>query len=427
MRQTVRAPSLDKASWLNHPPLSKKELLGKIVLLDFFTYCCMNCLNILPDLKSLEDEFNDELLVIGVHSGKHLHEKEDKAIIEALKRYKIEHCVINDADMKLWDTYGIKAWPSLVLIDPQGYIVAQYQGEGHLHELRSDIKSLISEHELSSKTFEPKREKEESQILRYPQKVLASQKYLFIAHTDEVLVCSYEGEILHKIIDIVEPQGLVYLDETLYVASRAGNCIVKVTEGFSNSSVWLDGLRNLYDLETDGTVLYVALAGAHQIKVYDLNTKQEILSIGQENSESLNDGAFKEAILAQPTGISLLADELWFVDSESSSLRHAAYGEVKSLVYDSDELQHPLDLCVGQYGDGCGGGRIFIADSYNNRVKVYNPQTDEVMTLIEGLDEPSGIDKKSCRLYVCNTNKHEIIIFDLSQMKRTVLELKENN
>ena len=113
----VRAPSLENSNWLNHTPLSKKDLKGKIVLLDFFTYCCMNCLNVLPDLRDLEKEFADKLLVIGVHSGKHEHEKETDAIKEAMQRYKIDHIVINDFDMKLWDAFGIKAWPTLVLID----------------------------------------------------------------------------------------------------------------------------------------------------------------------------------------------------------------------------------------------------------------------------------------------------------------------
>ena len=425
MKQTVRAPSLENSNWLNHFPLSKDDLIGKIVLLDFFTYCCMNCLNVLPDLKRLEEEFKDELLVIGIHSGKHPHEKEEASIIDAMQRYKIEHCVINDADLSLWDSFGIKAWPSLVLIDPEGYIVSHYQGEGHLQELKSDIKTLVKTHELNHEIFEIEKKKDSRSIVQYPQKVLASEKYLFISQLDEVLVCSYEGEVLHKVLDVSAPQAMVYIKEKLYIASCSDRCIIEVSENFSEKKIWLNNLRNPNGLETDGKFLYVSLAGAHQIKAYDLQTKEEVLIIGQENSESLHDGTYKEAVLAQTGGISFLDKELWFVDSESSSLRSAAYGEVKSFIFDNDELQHPLDLSAGIYGDGCGGGRIFIVDSYNNAIKVYNPQTNEVMTLIEGLNEPSGISKKACKLYICNTNAHEIIIFDLSQMQRTRLTLKE--
>jgi len=425
MKQTVRAPSLESSHWLNHAPLSKNDLSGKIVLLDFFTYCCINCLNVLPDLNHLEKEFKDELLVIGIHAGKHSHEKQDACIIDAMQRYMIEHCMINDADLRLWDAYGIKAWPSLVVIDPQGYVVSHYQGEGHLEALRSDIQTLIKKHELDHKTFEIEKRKENRSLVQYPQKILASQNYLFISHKDEVLVCSFEGEILHKVSDLSEPQAMVYINEKLYIASSSGGCIIEVSEDFSQKHIWLDKLRNPYGLETYGGFLYVSLAGSHQIKAYDLRTKEEVLIIGQENSESLHDGPYGKAVLAQTGGISFLDKELWFVDSESSSLRSAAYGEVNSFIFDNEELQHPLDLSAGIYGDGCGGGRIFIVDSYNNAIKVYNPQTNEVMTLIEGLDEPSGISKKACKLYICNTNAHEIIVFDLSQMQKTILALKE--
>jgi len=425
MRQTVHSLSLENASWLNHAPLSKKDLLGKIVLLDFFTYCCMNCLNVLAELKTLEKEFGSDLIVIGVHSGKHPHEKEDSTILEAMRRHKIGHCMINDADLRLWEGYGIKAWPTLVLIDPQGYVAAQYKGEGHTKELRRDIRSLIAKHELSNKTFEPECIRDEKRLLKYPQKVLASDEYLFIAHQDEVLVCSYGGDILYKVSDLTDPQGMLYFGERLYIASCEGKCIVEVSESFKQKDVWLDGLRNPYALASDGKSLFVSLAGAHQIKAYDLQTKEELVVIGQENSESLNDGRYQEAVLAQPSGIALLEDELWFVDSESSSLRCAAHGEVRSHIFDCDELQHPLDLCVGIYGDGCGGGRIFIVDSYNNAIKVYDPESKTVMTIIEELSEPSGISKKGCQLFIANTNAHEIVVFDISKMQKTILELRD--
>ena len=422
----VRSPSLEDSDWLNHTPLSKKDLEGKIVLLDFFTYCCMNCINVLPDLKALEEEFQKELLVIGIHSGKHKHEKDEDSIRQALRRYKINHIVINDADMKLWDAYGVKAWPTLVLIDTKGYIISIYQGEGHFKSLRKDIQALLPE-QKAKHNFSPTQYKQVSGLLSFPKKIHISKDYIFISALDEVLVCSFEGEILHKIPNLNEPQGMVYINEVLYIAERQRHCITEVRANFTQSSAFLEGLRNPYDLASDGQNLYVALAGAHQIKAYNLNTKDEVMSIGVENSESMHDANFSESVLAQPSGLSILEDELWFVDSESSSLRCASFNEVHSHIYDNDELQHPLDLTVGKYGDGCGGGRIFICDSYNNKVKVYNPQSKEVITLLEGLVEPSGIDKKACELYICNTNKHEIIIFDLSQMKSRTFNLKERH
>lgn len=424
MRGGVRSVSLEDALWLNRTSLDKAELLGKIVLLDFFTYGCINCLNVLSDLALLEKEFEAELVVIGVHAGKFAHEKEDNAVREAIKRHKIGHAVINDAQHIYKEAYAIKAWPTQVLINPQGYIVKEYRGEGHLGAIREQIKALLYSYTPSKKSFPVKEEEALPSLLHYPQKIAASAEYLFISHKDEVLVCSHEGEILHRLTGLSQPQGMVYIGETLYIASHAGGFITAVSDDFSRQELWLEGLRNPFDLCSDGRLLYVALAGAHQIKGYDLKSKEVSLVIGRENSESLHDGSYAEAVLAQPCAMALLDEELWFVDSESSSLRCAAYGEVTSHLC-NDELQHPMGIAAGLYGEGCGAGRIFISDSYNNALKVYDPLSKELKTLLEDLAEPSGIAKKGCMLYICNTNAHEIIRYDLSSMHASQLILKE--
>ena len=140
---------------------------------------------------------------------------------------------------------------------------------------------------------------------------------------------------------------------------------------------------------------------------------------------------FRGAQLAQPSALSILHDRLWFVDAESSALRyiegeevHTAVGEGLHTFGDSDEgeilLQHPQGVVAGQYGDGCGGGRIFIADTYNDKVKVYNPEDGSMMTLLDTLHEPCGIVKKGCTLYIADTNAHAIIAFDLPTMAQSL-------
>ncbi|MGB6020342.1 MAG: hypothetical protein WBF77_12195, partial [Sulfurimonadaceae bacterium] len=137
--------------------------------------------------------------------------------------------------------------------------------------------------------------------------------------------------------------------------------------------------------------------------------------------------------LAQPSGMALMDDVLYFVDAESSSLRKIENGEVSTLIGeglfsygDSDSgeilLQHPQGVCPGIIGDGCGGGRLFIADTFNNKVKAYYPDDNSMRTLLEGLNEPSGIAKKGCELFIANTNAHEIVVFDLSKMEKRVME-----
>src|SRR6185436_7557571 len=115
--------------WINSRPLTKNDLKGKFVLLDFWTYCCINCMHILPELKKLEHEFPNNLVVIGVHSAKFKTERETDNIREAILRYEIEHPVINDADMSLWEKYEISSWPTIALIDPEGNLVGKAAGE----------------------------------------------------------------------------------------------------------------------------------------------------------------------------------------------------------------------------------------------------------------------------------------------------------
>ena len=146
-RQRVRAPELTGGiGWLNtEKPLSLAALKGKIVLLDFWTYGCINCIHIIPKIKELEAKYGNQLVVIGVHSAKFDNEKDTENIRKIIVRYGVEHPVINDANFKIWDAYAIRAWPGLVLIDPDGYIVGRWFGEGQFLTIESQIVQAIAE------------------------------------------------------------------------------------------------------------------------------------------------------------------------------------------------------------------------------------------------------------------------------------------
>jgi len=128
-RQAAR-PFPQGLHWINTArPIDLAALHGKFVLLDFWTLGCINCMHIIPELHKLEQAWPGELVVIGVHSAKFAREKQSKSIEEAVLRYRIEHPVVNDADFAIWNSYGVQAWPSLVLIDPEGYAVWGHSGE----------------------------------------------------------------------------------------------------------------------------------------------------------------------------------------------------------------------------------------------------------------------------------------------------------
>ena len=123
----VNAPELHTHfGWLNAAKeYSIKDFRGKFVLLDFWTFGCINCQHILPDLKRLEEEYPEELVVIGVHSAKFDAEKSSETLRKAIQKFGIKHPVINDADYNIWRHYAINAWPTIVLIDPDGKIIGK--------------------------------------------------------------------------------------------------------------------------------------------------------------------------------------------------------------------------------------------------------------------------------------------------------------
>ena len=152
----VRAPELTGGNgWFNiDRPLKLSDLRGKIVLLDFWTYCCINCIHIVPELKKLETKYANELVVIGVHSAKFLNEKDSQNIRQAILRYEIEHPVVNDSDFTIWSNYGVRAWPTLALIDPEGYVVAAFSGEGNFENMDAAIGQLVSDYRAKGKLNE---------------------------------------------------------------------------------------------------------------------------------------------------------------------------------------------------------------------------------------------------------------------------------
>ena len=145
----VRASELVGRGWLNTggEQVSLEDLRGKVVLLDFWTFCCINCLHVLDELRPLEEEFADVLVTVGVHSPKFEHEADPDALAAAVERYAIEHPVLDDPELTTWQAYSARAWPTLVVVDPEGYIAAHLSGEGHVAGLYGLVRELVAEHE----------------------------------------------------------------------------------------------------------------------------------------------------------------------------------------------------------------------------------------------------------------------------------------
>ena len=464
--------------WLNvEDPLDLASLRGKVVLLDFWTYGCINCIHIIPDLKRLEAEFPDELVVIGVHSAKFDNEGNTENIREITQRYDLRHPVVNDAEFEVWNSWGARAWPTVALIDPAGNAVGVHAGEGVYQVVQPVISALLTEFDAAGQ-IDPtpiplllEVDLSPDTVLSYPGKVYAdpSSDRLFIADTghhrviatdDFGVVTAVFGSGKEGFEDgrdseasFSSPQGLVADGDTLYVADTNNHAIRSIdlatgavtTLAGTGKQGWppvggpIDQvvLNSPWALELAGEELYVANAGTHQIWTINLTAGTAEPSAGSA-AEGTANGPLLQAELAQPSGLALGSDgTLYFADSESSSIRSAAVAEATGetrLVAGGDEnlfafgdldgigpgarFQHPLG--IADYA-----GTLLIADTYNSKIKSVDPATGEAMTLFgsvqgwsDGLDpqfyEPGGLSVDGDLLWVADTNNHVIRMIDLT-------------
>ncbi|UFS62134.1 redoxin domain-containing protein [Sulfurimonas sp. HSL-3221] len=421
---SVRAPELDHGAWIAGGPLSLRGLRPRAVLLDFFTFGCINCMNNLPMLSRLQARYGDGLQVIGVHSGKFAHEKDVDAVRAAVARLGITYPVLNDPEGALVDQYAVKAWPTMVLVNAEGYIAATFRGEAQ---------GVAIDLALQKLGLLPREGAAESAILkgplRFPEAVLVSGEQTFIANSGGGDVREYNaaGRLVRRFTPFRTPAALALSEGMLYIADRAGGSVCRIDLRSEERTVLFEQLRAPSALLVEAETITIAEAGAHTVTVYDKETLRPLQTYGNR-FEALRDGAGDAAQLAQPMGMTRCDDGiLWFVDAESSALRSIENDHVQTLVgeglftwgdADSDPilLQHPQGITCGRIGDGCGGGRLFIADTYNGKLKVYDPQSGRMMTLMEELNEPTGLCKQGCSLYIAESGAHRVIRYDLSSM-----------
>jgi thiol-disulfide isomerase/thioredoxin len=485
----IAAPDFpEDIEWLNTGrPLTLKDLRGKVVLLDFWTYCCINCMHIIPDLRKLEAKYPADLVVIGVHSAKFNNEKDTANIREAIKRYEIEHPVINDRDFKVWRSYAVRAWPSLMLINPQGRVIGGHSGEG-IYDLFDQvigetIKYFDARGLMDRKSIALTLEKSSQppSLLSYPGKIVADEKNRRLIFSDSnhnrILVASFDGQ-MEAVIGSGEaglrdgpfdaarffrPQG-VCLDpgaSVIYVADTENHSIriadlkkkeVRTLAGTGRQARQhnIEGigvaLNSPWDLLLRGNSLYVAMAGPHQLWSVDIgNARAQVFAgTGREN---ITDGSLKECALAQPSGITTDGRRLYFADSEVSAVRSAgldADGSVETLIgeglfqfgdvdgkYPKARLQHPLG--VAWHDDA-----IYVADTYNHKIKRLNPATKELESfagtgrrgMADGtlataqFNEPSGLCFAGGKMYLADANNHLIRVADLKTRTVTTMVWK---
>jgi sugar lactone lactonase YvrE len=483
----AKGPKLDFAGgidWLNsEKPVAAPDLKGRIVLVDFWTLCCINCLHTLPDLAKLEAKYPGVLVVIGVHTPKFDNEKKTESIRKAVMRYEVKHPVVNDADHKIWKRYGVESWPTLMLFDPEGNYYGELSGEGAYEALDEHIGKLVKKYKDKKLlredplVFQLTKDRSTSPLY-FPGKVLvdARGKRLFIADSTNhrIVITDLDGKRIavagtgaegckdgnFDAATFSDPQGMALGGDTLlYVADRKNHAIraldltqktVHLVAGTGQQDRYgrgqggparKTGLNSPWDLLAHNGKIYIAMAGHHQIWTYD-PASEHVEPFAGNGRETIVDGPLKFASFAQPSGLATDGTNLYVADSETSSIRAVPFdpdGKVTTIVGeglfefgDSDgvgekvRLQHALGVA---YKDG----QLYVADTYNSKIKRIDPDQRRCTTFLgepagwlkgRMFNEPGGVSIAGNKLYVADTNNHRICVVDLTSKTVTPLQLQ---
>ena len=447
-------------------------------------------MHIFPQLRKLERKYASELVVIGVHSAKFPTEKETDSLTAAVRRCELEHPVINDAEFQVWQQYSCRAWPTLMFIDPRGNVIGKHEGELTFEQFDTLLGGMVVEFDelgimqRSPLPTTPPRGPESA--LSFPGKVLADEAggRLFIADTNHnrIVVSSFDGEVRQVIgtgeeafIDgplavsaFNHPQGMAIDGDVLYVADTENHAIRRVDlqaghvvtiAGTGEQGYERNGRReglsyelsSPWDVALHDGVIYIAMAGIHQLWSLDLDTGM-VGPYAGSGREAITDGPLATSALAQPSGITVGNDgssgeRLYFADSETSSIRNCDLspgGSVRTLIglglfefgdVDGEDfrvrLQHPIGIT---HHDGV----LYIADTYNHKIKRVLPKTRSAFTVagtgspghVDGpfaqarFAEPSGLSIANGKMYIADTNNHTIRVADMETSEVATLELE---
>lgn len=432
----------------------------------------------LAQLREIEKEFPDTLVVISVHSPKFTAEQYTDSVRDAVLRYGVTHPVVNDRTMNLFQQYTVKAWPTLIFIDPEGRVIGKHEGEIAPETGKALLQEMIADFAAANLlNYQPvhfARETIATSFLAFPGKIALEPEGQRLAISDSghhrLIISDLQGKVLQVIgtgqpgtkdgslseAEFNRPQGVVFNQDMLYVADTDNHLIRKIDlqrhevstlagtgtqYGFAptptQGAARTVALSSPWDLACAGNKLYIAMAGIHRLYVLHLD-RDEIEPFAGAGPEGLVDGTLEEAFFAQPYGLSLSDDQhvLYVADSETSAIRAVTLTGIQQVttlvgtgLFDFGDvdgigeqalLQHVQGVCVYQ-------DMLYIADTYNNRIKMLNPHTREVRTLAgsgeAGLkdgplleaqfNEPAGLAAGAGKLYVADTNNHAIRVIDL--------------
>jgi DNA-binding beta-propeller fold protein YncE len=434
-------------------------------------------MHMLPRVREIEERFGDDLVVIGVHAGKFAAERRTQRIQHAMQRLGVAHPVVNDRQFRVWRAYGVQAWPTIVIVSPDGQVLATRAGEFATEEIAGIIARALAAY---SKEGLVDRSRPRPTFIGWPEppgpfafptRVLRSNSHLYVSDSghnrvvelrllegracpatgpvaivERVFGCGepglVDGALQHTCFH--EPQGLALRGWHLFVADRANHAVrsIDLNEG-SVATVAGTGdlgsgelksgvatgtaLRSPWGLLVRGERLLITMAGTHQLWALALDGSAVMDPVAGTGAEAVLDGPAGEAQLAQPTGLTDAGASVMFVDSESSAVRvlDGSPATVRTIVgtglFAFGDRDGAGDSVLLQHPEDLAWheGRLYVADTYNDKIKVIHPDV-RTCTAISGeagsgeaLSGPAGIASGEQCLYVADTDAHRIVSIDV--------------
>jgi thiol-disulfide isomerase/thioredoxin len=486
---TEEAPDFPAGlDWLNtEAPLTWDDLRGKVVLMEFWTYGCINCIQTLPPLRMLQKKYADELVIIGVHAAKFPHEAETQNIRQSILRYGLTFPVVNDKDYAIAAQYGANTWPTFVIVNPEGKYLGKRAGDMLYAQLDRLVGEIVAEFDARSLIdrspldLNPESLGVVESPLRFPNAVLADgtgdRLFIVDSNRNRIVIANLDGTVRDVIgsgaagrqdggfetASFDHPQGVALGGEgALYVADTGNHLLrradltdrVVATVAGTGERILLSAdagpalasrLNSPWDVTYADGLVFIAMAGQHQIWVFDPKRERLDLYAGT-GTEILRDGPLLQAGLNQPMALTNDGASLYVADSEASAIRQAdldpagalrtivgldfdVYGDVDGRG-DNVRMQRPVGIAERN-------GLLYVADTYNNKIKTVDPNTREARTVLgtgraglrDGEDplfyEPSGLSVAAGKLYVADTNNHVIRVVDLDTDEVSTLWLQD--
>ncbi|HEX6547682.1 MAG TPA: alkyl hydroperoxide reductase [Candidatus Dormibacteraeota bacterium] len=404
-------------------------------------------------MRELEKAHGGEVVVIGVHSAKFMAEKATENLREAVVRYQVDHPVINDRDFAVWNDYAVRAWPTLLFIDPAGRLIAKHEGEASFEALERFVEQALEEYRAeglidTSRPLPMRVEAISESGLAFPGKIAVdpSGPRLAIADTnhDRVLVADVNGRVERIFAGLSRPQGVSFGGGALWIAETGASSVQRAEVGggaiervagigrlaMTREDLAAGALRDPWDVCWLDPFLYIAMAGSHQLWRYDPENRVAAPWAGT-GREGIEDGGIEAAWLAQPSGLATDGQLLFVADSEVSAVRRVdvAAGSVRTVVgtglFDFGDRDGPLAEALLQHAIGVAAapGVVYVADTYNGKVKRIDLVGERIETLAEDFGEPGGLALLGNSLYVADTNQHRIRVIDLDTQEVATLEL----